>query len=441
MDERVKQARAELGRRSFFEFCRARAPSFYKEGRYYIKELCQCMEDFLYSDKKVLLVNLPPRHGKSRTAQLFCQYAFGKNRELKIMTASYNETLSTMFSKNIRNDIGEAEGDLLVYSDIFPEVKIKKGDGAMNLWSLEGGFNNYLATSPKGSATGFGADIIIIDDIIKSADEALNDMVKDSHWLWFTDTMLSRLEKGGKIIVIMTRWAGDDLAGRILENMEDVQVFSRKAFDGEKMLCEDILDRAAYERKIRLTSKEIVLANYDQCPIESEGLLYGEFKTYDKEPNFYEVCAYVDTADEGKDYLCCIVFGISGAEAYVKDVLYTKEPMEITERKVAKILEDNKVNYALIESNNGGRGFARAVRDKMKTNFTVVKTFTQRANKATRILTFSAWVNEHIYFPQGWHYRWRDFYKSIATYKREGQNRHDDAEDALTGVAETVQRR
>ena len=72
MDERVKQARAELGRRSFFEFCRARAPSFYKEGRHYIKELCQCMEDFLYSDKKVLLVNLPPRHGKSRTAQLFC---------------------------------------------------------------------------------------------------------------------------------------------------------------------------------------------------------------------------------------------------------------------------------------------------------------------------------------------------------------------------------
>ena len=85
------------------------------------------------------------------------------------MTGSYNETLSTMFSKNVRNDIQEAKADIYkpVFHDVFPFTYIKRGDGAMNLWSLEGGYNNYLATSPTGTATGFGCDLLIIDDLIK----------------------------------------------------------------------------------------------------------------------------------------------------------------------------------------------------------------------------------------------------------------------------------
>ena len=90
------------------------------------------------------------------------------------MTGSYNETLSTMFSKNVRNDIQEEKADIYkpVYSDVFPDVRIKKGDGAVNLWSLEGGYNNYLATSPTGTATGFGCDLLIVDDLIKNAERS-----------------------------------------------------------------------------------------------------------------------------------------------------------------------------------------------------------------------------------------------------------------------------
>ena len=119
-----------------------------------------------------------------------------------------------MFSKNVRNDIQEEKADenRIVFSDIFPGVSIKRGDGAMNLWSLEGGYSNYLATSPTGTATGFGATLLIIDDLIKNAEEANNELTKEKHWTWFTDTMLSRLEEGGKIIIIMARWASDDLA-------------------------------------------------------------------------------------------------------------------------------------------------------------------------------------------------------------------------------------
>ena len=162
-----------------------------------------------------MIVNLPPRHGKSRTAGLFVEWLLGRNHNEKIMTGSYNETLSTTFSKNVRNAIQEekADNDKIIYSDIFPGVQIKRGDGSMNLWSLTDGYNNYLATSPSGTATGFGCTWMIIDDLIKSAEEAYNETILEKHWDWFVNTMLSRLEENGKIIIIMTRWATGDLAG------------------------------------------------------------------------------------------------------------------------------------------------------------------------------------------------------------------------------------
>lgn len=200
-------AEEEMARRRFFDYCHLKAPDFYMPGRAFIVELCDAFQDFIESDEDVMIINVPPRHGKSRTASCFVEWVLGKNKNAKIMTGSYNETLSTMFSKNVRNTIAEAKADKYkaVYSDVFPNTKIKRGDGAMNLWSLEGGYNNYLATSPTGTATGFGCSLMIVDDLIKNAEEANNENVKEKHWEWFTNTMLSRLEEGGKIIIIMTR--------------------------------------------------------------------------------------------------------------------------------------------------------------------------------------------------------------------------------------------
>ena len=192
-------AKIELAKREFFYYCNLKAPDFYKLNRQYLIDFCNELQAFYEGDDEVMVINMPPRHGKSRTAGLFVEWVLGKNKNEKIMTGSYNETLSTMFSKNVRNDIQEAKVDeyKVVYSDIFPDTKIKVGDGAMNLWSLEGGYNNYLATSPTGTATGFGCSLMIIDDLIKNAMEAYNAEVLEKHWDWFTNTMLSRLEEGG----------------------------------------------------------------------------------------------------------------------------------------------------------------------------------------------------------------------------------------------------
>ncbi|HEW2266304.1 TPA: phage terminase large subunit [Streptococcus pneumoniae] len=414
--------------------------------------MCDSFQNFMSDDEhNVLIINIGPRHGKSRTAGMFVQWLLGNDNSKKIMTGSYNDTLSTVFSKSVRNAIQEekADGSITVFSDIFPDTKIKRGDGAMNLWSLEKGYNNYLATSPGGTATGFGADVIIIDDLIKSALEANNANILEGHWEWFTNTMLSRLEEGGKLIIIMTRWHSEDLAGKALSKLPEsgysVKHISMRTYDEETdtMLCEDVLSKESYFRKVKAMGADIASANYQQEPIDIKGRLYSEFKTYVDKPIFKRISAYTDTADTGKDYLASYIYGETmDKEAYILDILFTKEPMEVTEPLLARKLVENEVNLCWIESNNGGRGFARNVERLMRenhgTNQTTVKWFHQSKNKQARILTNATWLMEHVYFPDGWRNRWPEMYKSLMTYQREGRNAHDDAQDALTGIAEKI---
>lgn len=444
--EEVEKAKVD-----FFHFCHLLAPTFYKDTRQYLIDLCDEMQDFYKSDDEVLIINVPPRHGKSRTASMLAQWVFGQNQNEKIMTGSYNEMLSTTFSKAVRNGISEikADYDTIVYNDIFNNVQIKRGDGAMNLWSLEGGYNNYLATSPTGTATGFGASLLIIDDLIKNAEEAFNESVLDKHWEWFTNTMLSRLEEGGKIIIIMTRWSSKDLAGRALihfgEEGKRVRHVNLKALQEDgTMLCEEVLSRKSYESKKRAMSPEIAAANYQQEPIDQKGRLYSSFKTYDGAlPEFKEVKNYTDTADTGADFHCSINYGVTfNNEAYVLDILYTKAPMEETEPAHAKMLHEGKVNWSDIESNNGGRGYARSVsrilKEKFNSNFTRIEPFHQSKNKQARILSNATWVMDHIYYPSNWKDRWPEYYEAMIRYQKEGKNKHDDAPDATTGIAEKI---
>lgn len=451
------QAKIELARRNLFDYCNLKAPDFYRPDRKYLKKLCNELQEFYFSsDERVMIVAAPPRHGKSRTAGCFEEWVYGQNPAEQIMTGSYNETLSTTFSKQVRDTISEikADPDRVVYSDIFPGVKIKFGDAAMNLWSLEGQHSSYLATSPTGTATGFGASLLVIDDLIKSADEALNENTLEKHWGWFTDTMFSRLEEGGKILIIMTRWSSKDLAGRAEEFFEErgykIRTLVLKAVqDDGSMLCPEILSRESYRLKADAMSEEIASANYQQVPIDKKGCLYKSFKEYDDIPRdekgnslLQGIYAYVDTADTGKDFLAGFVFGKHGKYAYILDVIYTKDDMEVTEPETAKLFMGNEVNQARIESNNGGRAFARNVRRILEEDLhyyrTVITWFTQSKNKVARILSNSAWVMEHILLPRGWRHKWPELRKALVTYQKEGKNAHDDAPDALTGVAETM---
>ena len=448
MDKIAIGAKIELSKRFFFDYCNLMMPKFYKRDRKYLLEVCNEFQSFLNDDEHdVLVLNMPPRHGKSLTLSKFVEWVLGNDHTKKIMTGSYNETLSTVFAKNVRDTIQENKADItrVVYSDVF-DAKIKYGDAKMNLWSLQDGYNNYLATSPTGTATGFGADIIIIDDVIKNAEEANNAMVLDKHWDWFVNTMLSRLESGGKIIINMTRWHSEDLAGRALRELPKtgyrVKHINFRAHDEktDTMLCEEVLSLMDYKRKVLTMGSDIASANYQQKPIDIKGRLYGEFKTYNTRSEYRKIWHYCDTADTGKDYLCSIVWGET-SEGFmdVLDVIYTQKPMEYTETAVADQLVNNKVNSSRIERNNGGRSFARSVRDKIQGKVSCsIDDFYQSTNKESRIYSNSHWIEQYVRFPHDWRTRFPEYYQAMTTYQKTGKNKHDDAPDATTGIAETM---
>lgn len=441
-EEIKKQARLELARRDFFEYCKLTASDFYEEERNFLKDLCYQLQDFYKSDEKVCVINMPPRHGKSRTAGKFVEWILGTNPNEKIMTGSYNEDLSSSFAKSVRDTIASAKTEgVIVYNDIFPNTKIKDGEATQKKWALAGSkVSNYLATSPTGTATGFGCTIMIIDDLIKNAKEAYNENTLKNHIDWFNNTMLSRTENGFKLIIIMTRWSSNDLAGYILENYPNVRHINYKAVQEDgSMLCEDVLSKEDYEFKTKNMNKDIIYANYQQEPIDVKNRLYTTFKTYEKLPSAHYIMNYTDTADEGEDYLCSIDYQMYNNEYYILDVIYTQESMEITEPAVAKMLTKDNVGNANIESNNGGRGFARNVQKELKqlkNTHTKVNWFHQSENKIARILSNSTGVMNNIYFPINWEDRWPEFAKHIKHYVRTGKNEHDDAEDCLTGVYE-----
>ena len=450
------QMSRNLHRRDFWSFCCLLYPEFYKESRPYLKDLCQTLQAFYDGsiDKQILIINMPPRHGKTFTARLFVLWMFGQDPRTKIITGSYNQILSGLFAQQTRDGILTENENVKqkYFSDIFPNTTIKQGDAAKGFWSLDGSEEkNYLATSPGGTSTGIGANYIIVDDIIKNNEEASNELVKDKHWEWDNNTLVQRMERPRKQILIMTRWASDDLVGRTLEKKADkCHLITYKAVqDDGSMLCDGIMTKAEYEDVISEMGEDIASANYQQEPIDLKGRLYTSFKTYDRLPVdeqgnslFEGIYSYTDTADEGADYLCTIIWGVYMREAYVLDVYYTQAGMEITEPEVARRFQAFEVNRSRIESNNGGSGFARNVKrvseEQLKNYKTVIKWFHQSKNKKARILSNATWVMEHVLYPSNWRHKWPEYYTAMVRYQRDGENKHDDAPDCTTGVAETM---
>lgn len=459
-----KEARCVLASLSLFDYCKIRdSATFYDEEEApYLKEICDAIQEFENDDNELLIINMPPRHGKSRTATNAASWLLGRNPKYKIMTGTYNTILSTKFSKQVRNIINACKDKKrVVFSDIFTDVRMKYGSSSAGMWGLEGNEeDNYLATSPNGSSTGIGCDFLIIDDLIKKKYEAYHaEYLRQLFEDWITDTLYSRLEGKRKILVFMTRWSTKDPCGRLIqmftEQKRKFRIISKKAYDlkTDKMLNPKILNKEQYDLLIQTIGEDIVRANYDQEPIDKKGKLYSRFLTYNPadirtidNPNgriiFKEVRARADTADKGEDYLAMTIYGVTvDKKAYILDIYYTQDDMETTEMEAAKRLIKYNPYIFRAESNNGGRGWSRAVERNYKDmggTRTIFKPYTQTLNKEARILSESSFVQDNIYFPMDWNVRFREAYNSMNEYQRQGKNDHDDIQDNITSIAEEL---
>ena len=164
-----------------------------------------------------LIINMPPRHTKSEFASfLFPAWMIGKYPNLKIMQVSHNAELSSRFGSKVRNLMEQKE-----YKNIFGDVKLREDSKAKGRWETNHG-GEYFAAGVGGSITGRGADLLIIDDPHTEQD-SLSDSAMERAYDWYSSGPRQRLQPGGNILLVMTRWAQDDLTGRLIRSQTEAK--------------------------------------------------------------------------------------------------------------------------------------------------------------------------------------------------------------------------
>jgi predicted phage terminase large subunit-like protein len=221
----IEAVRVALARMKMSAFVRYTYPGDYKMGWLH-EEICRELDGFLEAvlagQSPRLLITVPPRHGKSELAsRRFPAYAFGRDPDLSIISTSYAADLSTRMNRDVQRVMDSDE-----YRRLFPDARLFEknirtfahGTWQRNsdLFEIVGHRGSYRSAGVGGGITGMGGDILIIDDPIKDRAEADSPTIRDKVWDWFTSTLYTRLEAGGGILLIQTRWHMDDLAGRLL---------------------------------------------------------------------------------------------------------------------------------------------------------------------------------------------------------------------------------
>lgn len=426
-----------------------------------------------------------PTHNSEGSSRKLPAFMLGLNPDKKICIGSYAATIARDFNRDVQRII-----DTPSYRELFPETYLN-GSNVVTM------ANTYLRNSDViemvgrkgslrvvgrgGSLTSKTVDVSILDDVYKDYAEGNSPIVRNAAWKWYTTVVRTRLHNDSQELIVFTRWHDDDLIGRIeksgetvidIKSWDDVKnipagAWVRINFEGLKTGEPTEIDprepgAALWDRRhsrAKLEGQRALDPVQFQClyqgnPGNAEGKLYrNPFRTYvDKSEwgTYVRSGNYTDVADEGDDFTFSACYDVykSGNEAWneqkkrfepilyalITDMVFTQENTEITAVTVPEMINRSGTQKAWIESNNGGSGFEKVIRKKLKA---VTEPFYQGANKESRIITNSAMVNAQIIMPIGWEQRFPKIYEHLTGFLRDfPANAHDDPEDGLTGIYE-----
>lgn len=430
-------------------------------------------------------LDLIPTHNSEGSSRKLPAFMLGLDPDKKICIGSYAATIARDFNRDVQRII-----DTPRYRELFPETYLN-GSNVVTM------ANTYLRNSDViemvgrkgslrvvgrgGSLTSKTVDVSILDDVYKDYAEGNSPIVRNAAWKWYTTVVRTRLHNDSQELIVFTRWHDDDLIGRIeksgetvidIKSWDDVKdipagAWVRINFEGLKTGEPTEIDprepgAALWDRRhsrVKLEGQRALDPVQFQClyqgnPGNAEGKLYrNPFRTYvDKSEwgTYVRSGNYTDVADEGDDFTFSACYDIykSGNEAWneqkkrfepilyalITDMVFTQENTEITAVTVPDMINRCGTQKAWIESNNGGSGFEKVIRKKIKA---VTEPFYQGANKESRIITNSAMVNAQIIMPIGWEQRFPKIHEHLTGFLRDfPANTHDDPEDGLTGIYE-----
>ena len=304
---------------NFIEFVKTMWPEFIS-GRHHTK-MAEAFEDVASGKIKRLIVNMPPRHTKSEFASyLLPAWFLGRYPHKKVIQTSHTAELAVGFGRKVRNLVGSD-----VYKSVFPTVSLQSDSKAAGRWNTNAG-GDYFAIGVGGAVTGKGADLLIIDDPHSEQEAVIAETspeVYDKVYEWYTSGPRQRLQPGGSIVIVMTRWAKRDLTGQVIKASaqhggDDWKVIEFPALmpSGDPLWPE-------FWKKEELTALQTQLpvakwqAQYQQAPTSEEGALikreWWNLWEEDNPPPCEFIIQSWDTAflkTNRADYSACTTWGV-----------------------------------------------------------------------------------------------------------------------------------
>jgi predicted phage terminase large subunit-like protein len=313
----LKREKAQV---DFAKFVKEMWPGFI-DGRHH-KVMAKVFEQIARGEKKRVIINMPPRHTKSEFASfLLPAWFLGKYPGKKIIQTSNTAELAVGFGRKVRNLVDSEQ-----YAKIFPNVNLRSDSKAAGRWATNSG-GEYFAIGVGGTVTGKGADLLIIDDPHSEQEAALaatSPEIFDKVYEWYTSGPRQRLQPGGSIVVVMTRWSKKDLTGRIIqssidkEGNDDWEVIDFPAIlpSGNPLWPEfwSLEELLALQSELPAGKWN---AQYQQSPTSEEGAIVKRDWWKIWEPDRPPVCEFIiqswDTAftkSERSDYSACTTWGV-----------------------------------------------------------------------------------------------------------------------------------
>jgi predicted phage terminase large subunit-like protein len=395
---------------------------------------------------KNLMLNMPPRHGKSETTQKFIGWVLGNDPDTPVITASYGASLATRNSRGVRRMIEDPQ-----YQRCFPGVQLAGDSAAVNNWNLEGRKGGMFAVGVGGGVAGWGSKLNIVDDVVRSRATAESATYRQRTIEWWQNDIITRLEEpGGANLIINTRWQLNDLSGWLLDNEgDDWTVITLPALAREndplgRQPGEALWDRypADWLNKQRERMGEYAFsALYQQAPLPPGGGLFdtANIEIVDHAPEVRKVVRFYDlavTASKHSDYTAGAKLGLlHDNRIIILDMFRAQKTMpEIQEAIVQNAQVDGESVFIRLEAEKAGivqldyllrdprmMRYAMDKKQPIGDKYTRATPFATRVNNKQVLMLRGVWnracLDEMAVFPQG---------------------EHDDQIDALSGAYDLV---
>jgi predicted phage terminase large subunit-like protein len=457
----IDAARKALAQRYLLDFITYTKPDY--KVNWHHRVICGELDALITGETTRLILCTPPRHGKSEIAsRRFPAYIFGKDPDAEIIACSYTSDLAQRMNRDVQRIIDSPQ-----YRAVFPDVRLwgtnirttAQGSYLRNsdIFEIVGHRGSYRSAGTGGAITGMGAEYAIIDDPVKNREDASSETLRKKLWEWYASTLYTRLTPDGRVLLILTRWHEDDLAGRLIEQM--------KSEDGERWrvislpaLAEsgrgdahesdgreegEALWPGAYGIKRLRTIKGVIgsyewSALYQQRPAPEEGAIFLRhwWRYYDESPAAAAIgmdeiiqswdMSFKDAKDS--DYVAGQVWGKKGADRFLLDQIRERMDFPTTIKAVCALKSKwPQTGRIFIEDTANGPAVISTLQSVIQGLIPVKP----EGGKAVRAHAISAQIESgNVYIPALARSPWAgDFIEECSSFPN---GAHDDQVDAMS---------